>query len=85
MYIIQKPQLIGIMLEILTEKPDKATTLLKTSAIIFKSLTLAITCRHFTGVFNILPKILGREENLLACLQREPGLSQLKIGWSLPC
>lgn len=48
--------------EILPETLDKGTTLLKITAIIFKSLILAITGRHLTGVFNILPKISGREE-----------------------
>ena len=62
MYIIQKEKVeLKITSEILSEILDKATTLLKIIAIILKRFTLAITCRHLTGVFNILPKTLGRK------------------------
>ena len=62
LYISSKKKVeLKITLEILSEILDKATALLKTIAIIRKSFTLAITCRHLTGVFNILPKTLGRK------------------------
>ena len=62
LYISSKKKAeLKITLEILSEILDKATALLKTIAIILKSFTLAITCRRLTGVFNILPKTLGRK------------------------
>ena len=61
MYIIQKKVELKITLEILSEILDKATTLLKIIAIILKRFTLAITRRHLTEVFNILPKTVGRK------------------------
>lgn len=61
MYIIQNKVELKITLEILSEILDKTTTLLKIIAIILKRFTLAITCRHLTEVFNILPKTVGRK------------------------
>lgn len=48
--------------EILSETLDKGTTPLKIAAMVLKGSSLAIACGHLTGVFNVLPKILGRGE-----------------------
>lgn len=71
---------LKITSEILSEILDKATTLLKIIAIILKRFTLAVTCRHLTGVFNILPKHWAGRTSLPACLQCEPSVSQQKSG-----